>query len=148
VQGLYIQIFNFRSVCMMWAETDEHSSDIQRTGGTRWSNWLRHCGFDSRWRHSGKGGRCVKMTTLPPSCADCLEIWEPQPPGTFRACTGIVYLYLYQRLREFWVLVSLSTYLSTKTVGVCMICCYKKAFGAVLVISVEFGDFSSDVSAV
>jgi hypothetical protein len=25
------------------------------------------------------------MTTLPPSCADCLEIWEPQPPGTLRA---------------------------------------------------------------
>jgi len=30
----------------------------------------------------GKGGRCVGLTTLPPSCADCLEIWEPQPPGT------------------------------------------------------------------
>jgi hypothetical protein len=33
-----------------------------------------------------KGGRCVGLTTLPPSCADCLEIWEPQPPGTLRAC--------------------------------------------------------------
>jgi hypothetical protein len=33
----------------------------------------------------GKGGRCVGLTTLPPSCADCLEIWEPQPPGTLRA---------------------------------------------------------------
>jgi len=21
----------------------------------------------------------------PPSCADCLEIWKPQPPGTLRA---------------------------------------------------------------
>ena len=28
-----------------------------------------------------KGGRCVGLTTLPHSCADCLEIWEPQPPG-------------------------------------------------------------------
>jgi hypothetical protein len=28
----------------------------------------------------GKGGRCVRLKTLPPSCADCLEIWEPQPP--------------------------------------------------------------------
>ena len=27
-----------------------------------------------------KGGRCVGLTTLPPSCADCLEIWEPQTP--------------------------------------------------------------------
>jgi hypothetical protein len=24
-----------------------------------------------------KGGRCVGLTTLPPSCAVCLEIWEP-----------------------------------------------------------------------
>src|SRR5215470_17916376 len=38
----------------------------------------------------GKGGRCVGLTTLPPSCADCLKIWEPQPPGTLRACNGIV----------------------------------------------------------
>jgi hypothetical protein len=39
----------------------------------------------------GKGGRCVGLT-LPTSCADCLEIWEPQPPGTLRivqACNGI-----------------------------------------------------------
>jgi hypothetical protein len=28
------------------------------------------------------------LTTLPPSCADCLEIWEPQPPGSLRACRG------------------------------------------------------------
>ena len=32
------------------------------------------------------GGRCVGLTALPPPCADCLEIWEPQPPGTLRAC--------------------------------------------------------------
>ena len=37
----------------------------------------------------GKGGRCVALTTLPPSCASCLEIWEPQPPGTLRACPGL-----------------------------------------------------------
>jgi len=36
-----------------------------------------------------KGSRCVGLTTLPPSCADCLEIWEPQPPGTLRACPGL-----------------------------------------------------------
>jgi hypothetical protein len=34
----------------------------------------------------GKGGRCVGLTTLPSSCADFLEIWEPQPPGTLKAC--------------------------------------------------------------
>jgi hypothetical protein len=37
----------------------------------------------------GKGGRCVGLSTLPPSCADCLEIWEPRPPGTHRACPGL-----------------------------------------------------------
>jgi len=37
----------------------------------------------------GKGGRCVGLTTLAPSCADCLEIWEPQPPGTLRVCPGL-----------------------------------------------------------
>jgi hypothetical protein len=26
---------------------------------------------------------------LSPSFADCLEIWEPKPPGTLRACFGI-----------------------------------------------------------
>jgi len=37
----------------------------------------------------GKGGRCVRLTTLPPSSADYLEIWEPQPPGILRACPGL-----------------------------------------------------------
>jgi len=36
-----------------------------------------------------KGGQCVGLTTLPPSDADCLEIWEPQTPGTLRACPGL-----------------------------------------------------------
>jgi len=37
----------------------------------------------------GKVGRCVGLTTLPPSCANCLEIWDPQTPGTLWACPGI-----------------------------------------------------------
>jgi hypothetical protein len=37
----------------------------------------------------GKGGQCVGLTNLSPSCADCLEIWESQHPGTLRASTGI-----------------------------------------------------------
>jgi hypothetical protein len=50
----------------------------------------------------GKGGRCVGLTTLPPSCADCLEIWEPQRPGTLRACPGIALPpTLYRRLNGF-----------------------------------------------
>jgi hypothetical protein len=37
----------------------------------------------------GKCGRCVGLIILLPSCADCLKIWEPQPPGTVRACPGV-----------------------------------------------------------
>jgi hypothetical protein len=40
-------------------------------------------------RKWGKGGRCVALTNLPPSCADCLEIWELQLPGTLKTCPGI-----------------------------------------------------------
>jgi len=32
-----------------------------------------------------KGGRCLGLT-LQHSCADSLEIWENEPPGTLRAC--------------------------------------------------------------
>jgi hypothetical protein len=31
----------------------------------------------------------IEPRLLPPSCADCLEIWEPEPPGTLRACPGL-----------------------------------------------------------
>jgi len=34
----------------------------------------------------GKGGKCTGLTTLLLSCANCLEIWEPQPPGILSAC--------------------------------------------------------------
>ena len=37
----------------------------------------------------GKGGRCLGLANLQPSCADCLEIWEPQLPGTLTACPGL-----------------------------------------------------------
>jgi len=38
----------------------------------------------------GKGGRCVGLTTFPPPCADCLEIWEPQ--GLSRPVMGLLCL--------------------------------------------------------
>ena len=38
----------------------------------------------------GKGGRCVGLTTLPPSPAYFLEIREPQLPGTLRACPEFI----------------------------------------------------------
>jgi hypothetical protein len=45
----------------------------------------------------GKGGQCVGLTTLPSLCVDCLEIWEPRPPGTLWVCLsrpvmGLIYL--------------------------------------------------------
>ena len=42
----------------------------------------------------GRGSWCMGLTTFPPSCSDCLEIWEPQPPGTswpIHACVRIAF---------------------------------------------------------
>jgi hypothetical protein len=41
------------------------------------------------WGGGVKGGRCVGLTDLPPSCDDCLEIWEPQTSGTLRVCPDL-----------------------------------------------------------
>jgi len=37
----------------------------------------------------GEGGRCVGLTTISHSCADCLEICAPQSPGNLRASPGL-----------------------------------------------------------
>ena len=47
----------------------------------------------------GKGERCVGLTTLLPSCANCLKIWEPQPPETLRSCPGHAVAQLVEALR-------------------------------------------------
>jgi hypothetical protein len=43
----------------------------------------------------GKDSQCVRLKTLQPSCADCLEIREPQPAGNLRICNrpeqGLLY---------------------------------------------------------
>jgi hypothetical protein len=36
-----------------------------------------------------KAARCVKLTTLPPTCASCLEICKSHPPRNLRACPGM-----------------------------------------------------------
>ena len=70
-----------------------------RGSDSRWCHWhipSSHCGpgVDSACNRNeyqeyfigGKGGRCIGLTTLLSLGAHCLEIWEPQLPGTFRAC--------------------------------------------------------------
>jgi hypothetical protein len=58
-----------------------------------------------RWRLrlpidiEGNGGRCLGLTTLLPSCVNCAEIWEPQPPGSFRACHGIALILPFTLLK-------------------------------------------------
>jgi hypothetical protein len=37
----------------------------------------------------GKGDKCIGLTTLPPSCAECLVIWKPQPPEPSGPCPGL-----------------------------------------------------------
>ena len=43
----------------------------------------------------GEDDGCIGLTNLPPSCADCLEIWE-HLPGTLTPCNkpaqGLFYL--------------------------------------------------------
>ena len=44
----------------------------------------------------GKGGRCVRLTSLPPSCAavtKCGNLNLLEPSGPVQACNGTVYLY-------------------------------------------------------
>jgi len=44
-----------------------------------------------------KGGQCVRLTILPPSC---LEIWDPQTAGTLRVCKGISLPLYFSRICE------------------------------------------------
>jgi hypothetical protein len=45
--------------------------------------------FRRRCGERCKGDQCVGLTTLPPSCVECLEIWEPQLLGILRAFPGL-----------------------------------------------------------
>jgi hypothetical protein len=99
---------------------------------TRWHSWLRHCTTSRKVAgsipdsqsfrpHYGpgiysasnrneyqeyflgdKGGRCVVMTSLPRSCADCLEIWEPQPLGMLFAYNRPAQVSLYLYIQELY----------------------------------------------
>ena len=69
------------------------------TGIFHWNNPSRHTmslgssqpltEMSTRLFPWGKGGWCIGLTPLAPSCTDCLEMWEPQPPGTLGASAGL-----------------------------------------------------------
>ena len=59
----------------------------------------------------GKGRQCVRLTPLPPAHANCLEMWEPQPPGTHRACTGIALHSTNMVLTVLYIFIKLYGYL-------------------------------------
>ena len=64
----------------------------------------------------GKGGRFIGLTTLLLWCANCPDVWEPQPLGNFRAwkltsslCLSLslsiyiyIYIYMYYNLKVKW----------------------------------------------
>ena len=68
--------------------------DMEARGGAL--DWCSNRNEYEEYFLTGKGGRSAGLT-LPPSCADRHEIWEPEPPGTMGACPGLVHglLYLY-----------------------------------------------------
>jgi hypothetical protein len=61
-------------------------------GGFHWHNLPgRTMGLGSTQPLTDKSTRrpVRRVTTLPPSCTDCHEIWELKPPGTLRVCPGL-----------------------------------------------------------
>jgi len=84
---------------------------------SRWCHWdfsltqsfLPHCGpgVDSVSNRNDyqeyflwvKYDRCAGLTTFRHSCADCLEMWELQPPGISRDCPGL-YMVCFALLME------------------------------------------------
>jgi len=47
-----------------------------------------HVKMSTRNISGGKDGRCVRLTTSPPSRTECHEIGEPKLPGTLWATPG------------------------------------------------------------
>jgi hypothetical protein len=59
----------------------------------------------------GKDDRCVGLRTLLTSCADCLEMLDPQPPGTLRACPNpyrdclaflTIWCHMHSKVTDYW----------------------------------------------
>ena len=55
-----------------------------------------------------KLGRYVRLTTLPPLCVDCFEMWKTPPPGTLlawislkRDCFTIMFMFILKLICKF-----------------------------------------------
>ena len=111
----WLSLYNFETCLTREGKKVNHQQQAQLVEALRYKPHGR--GFNSQWCHKifhwhnpscglsvdsasyrneyqeyflvGKSGRCVGLTTLPPSYPDCLGIWEPQHPGTLRACPGL-----------------------------------------------------------
>ena len=114
-----------------WPVLKQFNSQLKVIGDTLWRSWVRHCAsspkvagsipdgvigtmtvVDSAWnRHEyqeyflGGGGKGGRLTTLPPSCAHCIEIWEPQPRGALRGYPGMYVLHFLPQ-RKHWVFIT------------------------------------------
>ena len=94
----------------LWRSYFRHCATSRKVAGSipdsiigifRWPNpsscTINDPGVDSAFNRTeyqvyflgGKGSRCVGLTTLPPSCADFLEICGPQTHGDLEAYTEI-----------------------------------------------------------
>jgi len=47
-----------------------------------------------------ESSQCVGLTTLPLLCANCFEIWDPQPPGTLKGMSGPVQGYVSHHIQS------------------------------------------------
>jgi len=98
----------YRTICVIsvwnetWAVLLLHPED---KGTINPLNIIHHSFGDSLWQKwvpgifsGGKSRRCVGLTTLLTSCADCIEIWEPEAwtsfncQGLSRPVQGLLYL--------------------------------------------------------
>ena len=61
--------------------------------------WASNRNYYQEYFLGCKGGRYIGLKTLPNSCSDCLDIWEPQPRRNIRARPGL-YRYCFALKRR------------------------------------------------